>query len=79
MQELRVWGNKTGGEIKGAMWGKLGGRLECVGFGVRVCIILYILLYIIILLWGLGGGDGSATPSEQMAAVLEFGNNPPCE
>ena len=51
--------------------------LECVGFGV--CIILYILLYIIILLWGLGGGDGSATASEQMAAVLEFGNNPPCE
>ena len=79
MQELRVWGNKTGGEIKGAMWKKLGKVGMCGVVGVRVCIILYILLYIIILLWGLGGGDGSATPSEQMAAVLEFGNNPPCE
>ena len=79
MQELRVWGNKTGGETKGAMWKKLGKCWNVWGCGVRVCIILYILLYIIILLWGLGGGDGSATPSEQMAAVLEFGNTPPCE
>ena len=38
---------------------------------------MYYIIYIIILLWGLGGGDGSATASEQMAAVLEFGNNPP--
>lgn len=27
----------------------------------------------------LGGGDGSATSSEHLAAVSEFGNNPPCE
>ena len=40
---------------------------------------MYYIIYIIILLWGLGGGDGSATASEQMAAVLEFGNNPPCK
>ena len=64
-------------ECRDKRGGESWGTLECVGLGVRVCIILYILLYIIILLWGLGGGDGSATPSEQMAAVLEFGNNPP--
>lgn len=59
--------------------GNTGERWNVWGLGVRVCIILYILLYIIILLWGLGGGDGSATPSEHLAAVSEFGNNPPCE
>ena len=53
--------------------------LECVGLGGVIYNILYILLYIIILLWGLGGDDGSATPSEHLAAVSEFGNNPPCE
>ena len=37
-------GNKTGGEIK-ARCGESWGTLECVGLGVRVCIILYILLY----------------------------------
>ena len=45
MQELRVWGNKTGGEMKGAMRGKAGARWNVWGCGVRVCIILYILLY----------------------------------
>lgn len=64
----------------GWVWcGEAGGRWKVWGLGVRVCIILYILLYIIILLWGLGGGDGGATPSEKMAAVSEFGNNPPLE
>ena len=67
-----------GGEMKGAMWGSWG-TLECVGSGGEVGYRLYILLYIIILLWGLGGGDGSATSSEKMAAVLEFGNYPPLE
>ena len=79
MQELRVWGNKVGGEMKGAMWGSWG-TLECVGSGGEgMYIILYILLYIIILLWGLGGSDGSATSSEHLAAVSEFGNYPPLE
>ena len=56
--------------------GKLGDVGMCgVGGGES----MYYIIYIIILLWGLGGGDGSATASEQMAAVLEFGNNPPCE
>lgn len=27
----------------------------------------------------LGVGDGSATSSKHLAAVSEFGNNPPCE
>ena len=27
----------------------------------------------------LGGGDGSATSSKYLAAVSEFGNNPPCK
>lgn len=34
-----------GGEIKGVMWGKAGERWNVWGLGVRVCIILYILLY----------------------------------
>lgn len=59
--------------------GKTGKYWNVWGLGVWVCIILYILLYIIILLWGLGGGDGSATSSEHLAAVSEFGNNPPCK
>ena len=56
--------------------GKAGERRNAWGLGVWG---MYYVIDIIILLWGLGGGDGSATPSEQMAAVLEFGNNPPCE
>ena len=50
-----------------------------MGSGGVVGYRLYILLYIIILLWGLGGGDGSATSSEKMAAMSEFGNYPLCE
>lgn len=45
MQELRVGGDKMGGEMKGAMWGSWG-MLECVGSGVRVCILYYIYYYI---------------------------------
>ena len=41
MQELRVWGNKTGGEIKGAMRGKAGERWNVWGWGCNN-IIYYI-------------------------------------
>ena len=56
------------------------GTLEWLGFGGVVGVVIYNILYIDIGGCGvLGGGDGSATSSEQMAAVLEFGNNPPCK
>ena len=55
MQELRVWGNKMGGEMKGAMWGSWG-TLECVGSGgVGMYYIIYIIIYNYIIMgirWG---------------------------
>ena len=56
MQELRVWGNKLGGEMKGAMW-EGWGTLECVGSGVWgwMCYIIYIIIYNYIIMgirWG---------------------------
>lgn len=55
MREVRVRGNKMGGEMKGAMWGSRG-TLECVGSGVgRVYYIIYIIIYNYIIMgirWG---------------------------
>ena len=53
MQELRVWGNKTGGEIKGAMWKKLGKCWNVWGCGGVGYVLYYIYYYIIMgIRWG---------------------------
>ena len=53
MQELRVWGNKTGGEMKGAMRGKAGERWNVWGCGGVGYVLYYIYYYIIMgIRWG---------------------------
>lgn len=54
--------------------GKVGKRWNVWGCGCNN------IIYYIYNIGGcgvLGGGDGSATPSEKMVAVSEFGNYPP--
>ena len=63
-------------ECRDKRGGESGGTWEWVGLGG----VIYNILYIDIGGCGvLGGGDGSATSSEHLAAVSEFGNNPPCK
>ena len=56
MQELRVWRNMTGGEMKGAMWKKLGKCWNVWGLGVwGMYYIIYIIIYNYIIMgirWG---------------------------
>ena len=55
IQVLRVWWNKTGGEMKGAMWKKLGNVGMCGVWGEGMYYIIYIIIYNYIIMglrWG---------------------------